>query len=133
MSEPLIEYRKIGLLATCIGNERIRLDADGGLYHARNTRECGECELWSDDWRKAGDLDAVDVERLLQEIRESGVLALPAATIDEAAEGGRREELVLRIDGAERRFAVQNCDVPPFRRAVQVLWGALQDSGSSSS
>ena len=35
-----LEYRRIGRLPTCIGNERIRIAADGEVSHSRNTVEC---------------------------------------------------------------------------------------------
>jgi hypothetical protein len=125
MGEPLIEYRKIGLLATCIGNERIRIDADGSLHHARNRRECEPGGLWSSEWRQVGKLDAGDLEALLRAIRATGLLALPAEMVDEAAEGGRREELLVMIDAVAHRFVVQNSDHPAFRKAVQLIWGTL--------
>jgi hypothetical protein len=125
MGEPLIEYRKIGLLATCIGNERIRVDAAGRLYHARNSRECDQGELWSSDWRQVGELDSADLDALLRAIRATGVLALPAEIVDEVAEGGRREELMVMIDAEAHRFVVQNSDHPAFRKAVQLIWGTL--------
>jgi len=125
MSEPLIEYHKIGLLATCIGNERIRVDAGGGLFYSRNSRECKAGELWSDGWQKVGRLDAVAVSTLLQAILGSGVLALPPITVDEGVEGGKREELMVMIDAVAHQFVVQNSDCSAFRKAVHLIWGTL--------
>ncbi|MBV5318505.1 MAG: hypothetical protein JZU50_11925 [Desulfobulbaceae bacterium] len=125
MRQPLIEYRKIGLLATVIGNERIRVDSDGGLYYSRNSHAHKAGELWSESWQKVGRLDAVAVSDLLRAIRGSGVLALPPVTVDEAVEGGKREELLLLIDQSLQHYVVQNSDQPAFRKAVQLLWGAL--------
>ena len=125
MSEPLIEYCKIGLLATTIGNERIRVDSDGGLYYSRNSHECMAGELWNGSWQQFGKLDAAAVHDLLQGIRESGVLVLPPVTVDEAVEGGKREELTLQIDAVMHRYVVQNSDQPAFRKVVQLLWGTF--------
>jgi len=125
MRQPLIEYRKIGLLATVIGNERIRVDPDGGLYYSRKSHAHQAGELWSERWQKVGRLDAVALGDLLEAIRGSGVLALPPVTVEEGVEGGKREELLLRIDQAVQHYVVENSDQPAFRKTVQLLWRAL--------
>lgn len=125
MNRTLIEYRKIGLLPTCIGNERIRIDMDGKRYYARNSHECEEGEPWSAEWQQTGVLDVSAMEALLRDIKESGVLTLPVVMTDESVEGGKREELFLWIDAAEHHFVMQNYDSPVFRKVIQLLWGVL--------
>ena len=125
MAESLIEYRKIGLLATCIGNERIRIDTDGGLYFSRNSRECLPGEIWSEDWRLVRRLDIAAVDKLVQDIKDSGVLELPPTMVDEEYEGGRREELMVVVDTVTHRYLVQDTDHPEFKVAVRSLWGIL--------
>lgn len=129
MAESLIEYRKTGLLATCLGNERIRIGEDGGLYYSRNNQECELGELWSDGWKQIGRLDSLAVKKLVRAIRESGILALPPTMIDEDIEGGKREELLLTIDTVTYRYVVQNSDVPPFKNVVRLLWGTFFEHG----
>lgn len=129
MAEYLIEYRKIGLLATCIGNERIRVDRDGGLYYSRNRHECKPGELWSDGWKQVGRLDSAAVRKLVQDIRDSGVLALPPSVIDDEFEGGKREELMLMIETVTHQYVVQNTDIPAFKKVVQLMWNTLFEYG----
>ncbi len=121
----VVEYRKIGLLGTCIGNERIRLADDGRVYHSRNTRECQAGEPWSADWQLVGTLKPTELAELAHELRRSGLLQLPPVSVDDAAHDGKREELDIAIDGASQRFVVQNVEVAEFRRAVRELWGAV--------
>jgi hypothetical protein len=130
--ETLIEYRKIGLLATCIGNERIRIDTNGGLYYSRNSQECEFGELWSDGWKLLGRMDSLAVIKLVRAIRESGLLALSPTMVDEECEGGRREELLLVIDTVDHRYLVQNVDDPSFKKAVRLLWGVLAEHGAAN-
>jgi hypothetical protein len=129
MSTLSLEYRMIGLLPTCIGNERIRLEPDGQVYHSRNTRECDDGQLWSSELRPVGRLEVTVVAALLQQIRSSGVLALPAESVAETVEGGKREELDLTLDDAERHFVVQNMYLPAFREAVRALVSTVQAAG----
>ncbi len=119
-----IEYRRIGRLATCVGNERIRVSDAGDVYHSRNSGPCGPGRLWNDDWQHLGRLDAEARSGLRQAIVESGILGSPAESIDESAEGGTREEIDLTLDRREHRFVVQNRENPAFRTVVTVLWGA---------
>ena len=125
MAGPVIEYHRIGLLATCRGNERIRIMADGRIDHGVNSRECEAGVLWSSDWQEAGRLDHEAMARLLAAVRHSGLLALPPSMIDEDAEGGRREELRVSLDGADHFYVVQNRDPPALRQVVRLLWDAL--------
>lgn len=129
MAETLVEYRKIGLLATCLGNERIRIGTDGGLYYSRNSQECELGELWSDGWKQIGRLDSLAVNELLQAIRGSGILVLSPTMVDNEVGGGKREELLLTIDTVTYRYVVQNSDSPPFRKVVRLLWGTFFEHG----
>ena len=121
----VIEYRRIGRLPTCIGNERIRIEGDGRVLHSRNTAECEPGMLWSAPWQTAGTLDVSALARLEQQIVETGVLQLPAQSIDDATEGGKREEIDLVLDGRSYRVVVENTDLPSFRAAVGLLWGVM--------
>jgi hypothetical protein len=124
-----VEYRSIGRLPTCVGNERIRIASDGEVSHARNTVECEPGSAWSASWRTAGRLDAGAMARLEREIADTGVLSLNPETIDETAQGGRREELDLVIGDREYHFVAENTDPPPFRAVVQLLWGVVFELG----
>ena len=119
----------LGLLATCLGNERIRTDVDGGLYYSRNSCECELGELWSDGWKQIGRLDSLALHKLLRAIRESGILDLPPTMVDNEVGGGNREELLLTIDTVTYRYVVQNSDAPPFRKVVRLLWGTFFEHG----
>jgi hypothetical protein len=131
LTAPVIEYQRIGLLPTCVGNERIRILADGGIEHSVNIRECEPGELWSSGWQQKGRLDDAALARLRAAIRQSGLLALPRAMIDEDVDGGKREELRVSIDGADHCFIAQNCDPPALRAVVRLLWDALAIAGLS--
>jgi hypothetical protein len=122
-----IEYRRIGRLPTCVGNERLRIETDGRVSHARNTAECEPGVQWSAPWQAVGTLDAPALARLEQQIVETGLLRLPAQSIDDAAEGGKREEIDLVLDGRSHHVVVENVDPPPFRAAVRLLWGVLAE------
>ena len=124
-----LEYRRLGRLPTCIGNERIRIASDGDVSHSRNSVECDDNAAWSTPWRVAGRLDAAALTRLTQQIIDTGILGLEAASIDETAEGGTREELDLTIDGREYRFVAENTDPPSFRAVVRLLWGVMFELG----
>jgi hypothetical protein len=124
-----IEYRRIGLLPTCLGNERIRIASDRMVSHARNIVECENDERWSAPWRLVGRLDAAAVMRLTQQIIDTGILGIEPASIDETAEGGTREEMDIAIAEREYRFVVENTDPPPFRAVVKLLWGVMFELG----
>jgi hypothetical protein len=125
MNDVVLEYQCIGLLATCLGNERIRITADGRVEHSVNTRECEAGQLWNNGWREVGRLDADALERLLHAIRQNGLFALPPTMIEEDVEGGRRDELRVRLDGVEHCFVVQNREVPELRSVVRLIRDAL--------
>jgi hypothetical protein len=120
-----VEYRSIGRLPTCIGNERIRVDSTGEVSHSRNTVECEPGFAWSAPWRPAGRIDAAAMARLSRQIAETGILESSRETVDESAQGGRREELDLALDGRDYHFVAQNADVLPFRAVVNLLWDVL--------
>ena len=120
-----IEYRRIGLLPTCLGNERIRIAGDGLVSHARNTVECDNGEKWSAPWRPVGTLEAAALTRLTQQVVDTGITGLEPESIDEAADGGTREEMDIVIQDREYHFVAQNTDPPPFRAVVKLLWGAI--------
>lgn len=120
-----IEYRRIGQLASCIGNERIRIARDGSVSHSRNFIECEEGKPWSESWHNVGRLDAAAMMQLAQRIVDSGVLELAPESIAEAAEGGKREEMDVTLDEREYHFVVQNADPPAFRTVVTLLWGVM--------
>ncbi len=124
-----LEYRRIGLLPTCLGNERIRIASDGLVSHARNTVECDSGEPWSAPWRPVGRLDAAAMARLTQQIIDTGVLGLEPESIDESAEGGTREEMEIALGEREYRFVAENTDPPPFRTVVKLLWGVMFELG----
>ena len=120
-----IEYRLVSLLPTCLGNERIRIAGDGRVSYSRNTAECDEGTMWSAPWRDVGWLDDAALLRLREQITGTGLLELPSESIDEAAQGSRREEIDLTIDQRKYRFVVQNAEAPPFRTVVKLLWAMI--------
>ena len=124
-----IEYRRIGRLPTCIGNERIRLAADGEVSHSRNTVECESDAAWSAPWRAVGRLDAAAVTRIRQQIVDTGIFGVEPESIDETAEGGTREEMDIALGEREYHFVAENTDPPPFRAVVKLLWGVMFELG----
>ena len=125
----MLEYRRLRRLPTCIGNERIRIASNGDVSHSRNSVECEADAAWSTPWRPVGRLDAAALARLTRQIVDTGILGGEAASIDEAAEGGTREELDLSIDGRDYHFVAENTDPAPFRAVVTLLWGVLFELG----
>jgi hypothetical protein len=120
-----LEYRRIGRLPTCIGNERIRITGDGEVSHSRNTVECEPGAEWSASWRPVGKLDAAAMARLTQQIIDTRVLESDPESIDETAEGGTRQEMDIAIGEREHHFVAENTDPAPFRAAVRLLWGVM--------
>ena len=120
-----IEYRRIGRLPTCLGNERIRIGSDGLVSHARNTVECDNGERWSAPWRPVGTLEPAAMAGLTQQVVDTGILGLEPESIDETTEGGTREEMDIALDGREYRFVAENTDPRPFRAVVKLLWGVM--------
>jgi hypothetical protein len=123
-----IEYRRIGRLPTCIGNERIRIAADSEVSYSRNIVECEADATWSAPWRTVGSLEAGALTRLTQQIIDTGILGLEPESIDEA-EGGTREEMDIAIGERECHFVAENADPPPFRAVVKLLWGVMFELG----
>jgi hypothetical protein len=123
-----LEYRRLGRLPTCIGNERIRIAHNGEVSHSRNTVECESSAGWSAPWRTVGTLDAAAMTRLTQQIVDTGILELDPESIDETVEGGTREEMDLTIDEREIHFVAENTDPPSFRAVVKLLWGVMFES-----
>ena len=124
-----IEYRRIGLLPTCLGNERIRIARDSMVSHARNTVECENGERWSAPWRDIGRLDPTAVTLLEQQIVDTGILGIEPESIDESTEGGTREEMDIAIGEREYHFVAENTAPPPFRAVVKLLWGVVFELG----
>ena len=117
-----MEYRRLGLQPTCRGNERIRVSADGRVWHSRNSRDCEPGVLWSDPWRPIGQLGEAALESLRRRVVDTGLLDAPSVSVDESAEGGSREEIDLSLDGRDHHIVVQNRRVPAVQRAVALLW-----------
>lgn len=131
MENPLVEYSRIGLHPTCIGNERIRLEADGRLFYAKNTRECAEGQLWSDELHFQGRVGANALAALIDAVKSSGVINLPETMVDPSAEGGKREELELSIDGIMFSRILENIEHPAFSAVVRHLRGLLVEMRAS--
>lgn len=131
MQNPLVEYRRIGLHPTCIGNERIRLEGNGRLSYAKNTRECAEGQLWSDELHFQGRVGADALAALIDTIKCSGVIDLPETMVDPSAEGGKREELDLFIDGIIFGRILENSEHPAFSTVVRHLRRLLMEMRAS--
>ena len=125
MDKVMVEYRKIGQLPTCLGNERIHISMDGRLFYSRNTRDCEEGQLWSDDWQEIGQLEADEAEKLARAITECGLFELETHWVNEDVEGGKREELDVAIGARSSHFVVRNGEPPEFREFVALLWAIV--------
>lgn len=123
-----IEYRRLGRLPTCIGNERIRVTADGQVAHSRNVVECAEGQAWSAEWTTSGRLDAPALAALEQDIRGSGLLEMAPQSIDDTAEGGVREELDVTLDERDYHWVVENVPAPALRAVVARLRGVVRST-----
>lgn len=132
MAAPLIEYRLISLHPTCIGNERIRLEMDGRIYSAQNSRECEEGQLWNAAWQYRGKVDAHVLGDFIDLIVSSGLIDLPEIISDPLTEDGKREELEVCIAGTVYSRILHNVDQPAFRLIVRQLWGLLTIVTTSS-
>ena len=125
MPEYVIEYHKKNLLPTCLGNERIQIDANGKVFYSRNSRECDEDEVWSDPLTEVSQLNAAQLRKLMAEIKTSGVMKMPVQLIDDTAEGGMREELSIVIDDKKKYFTLQNSDHAGFKKAIRKLYACM--------
>lgn len=126
-----IEYRRIGLLATSIGNERIRVDTSGRVFHSRNRAECHEGSQWCDDWEDVGELDRSQIEALWQAIDQTGILSVENAQIATDVEGGRREELEISYDGKNMVIVVQNIDCYELEELIRYLYDMIYMLGTT--
>lgn len=125
MAPLLVEYRCISRHPTCIGNERIRLERDGRLYWAQNSRECDEGQLWSAEWQYQGRVGGLELQAFMRLIQETGVLNLPEHSVDPDTEGGKREELELQINGKIHRCRLENTTYPAYSAVVHHLYGLM--------
>jgi len=91
--------------------------------------ECEADAAWSAPWRPVGRLETAALTRLTQQIIDTGIRWVEPESIDEAAEGGTREELDIAIAEGEYRFVAENTDPPPFRAVVKLLWGVMFELG----
>lgn len=131
MSSPLIEYRRISLHPTCIGNERIRLETDGRIYHAKNSRECEEGQLWSAGWQYKGKVDANVLAAFIDLVASSSLIDLPEIMGDSSVEDGSREELAVSMAGVSYCRRLHNAEHPAFRLVVRQLRGVLMSTLTS--
>jgi hypothetical protein len=117
-----VEYRSRGHFPTCRGNERIRVDAQGGVFHQLNDRDCDSADGWSAPYGAPRlTLSADERAKLASVIQTSGVLDLPPETADGARSDGRREELEIDIAGRRVVVAVDRTTVPAFTQVRQAL------------
>lgn len=117
-----VEYRSRGRFPTCRGNERIRVDAQGGVFQQVNDRDCDKRDGWSAPYgAPRTTLSTDDRAKLAHVIETSGVLDLPPVTSRDTASDGRREELEIDIAGRHVVVAVDRTAVAAFTQVRQAL------------
>ncbi|HET7500447.1 MAG TPA: hypothetical protein VFK02_05570 [Kofleriaceae bacterium] len=119
-----IEYRSRTHFPTCRGNQRIKVDAQGGLFAQTNDRDCPTTDGWSAPYGAPRfTLTADERARLARVITDSGVLALPPLTTDPkaASTDGHRDELEIDVSGRHVVVAVDQTTVPAFAQVRQAL------------
>ncbi len=125
--EPLqVEYRLVSLSPTCVGNHRLRVDADGGVYHAVNQESCPDrATPWSAPYPTAPSrtLDAAQRSRLVRLVR-GGFFDLQPSYANSLASGGFYEEIELSLGARRHRVQVRNTERPA---AFDALRRALLD------
>jgi len=121
-----VEYRQISKFPTCLGNRRIKVDADAGVYLAVNATECPRGERWSAPYPATPARTLSDAERqhLLDVIRESGFLELAARYANDDRDDGYVEEIDVTIAGTRHSVVVDNVDQPPFMKVRRALVSA---------
>ena len=119
-----IEYRSRTHFPTCRSNDRIKVDAQGGVFHQTNDRDCPTTDGWSAPYGAARfTLTSDERGELARVITESGVLGLPPLTTDpnSAATDGHRDELEIDLGGRHVVVAVDHATVPAFAQVRQAL------------
>jgi len=120
-----IEFRSITKFPTCRGNQRIKVDDQGGLYQMTNDADCPAGSAWTKPYPTQPGYQLSDDERarLGTLIETSGVLDLPPVSTDpkKAPTDGHREELEIDFGGRHVVVAVEHTDVAAFSRVRQAL------------
>ncbi|RNF86205.1 hypothetical protein [Montanilutibacter psychrotolerans] len=122
-----LEFRRISLQPGCLGNERMRVGADGALDYSQNLAECVPGQQWNSQWQHLGQLGADELSRLSGAVLDSGLLELEQISVDESVEGGSREELDLRFGDDSWHFVVQNTRPPAFVSVTRVIRQIVAD------
>ncbi|MFH7319968.1 hypothetical protein ACHHRT_05055 [Desulfurivibrio sp. D14AmB] len=123
-----IEYRRLGLLPTCLGNEALRVSGDGEIRHRKNHRECETDQLWSEPWRLIGRLEQEHLADLWQAVAATESLApLTALAEDEEDEedGGYEELLIVEKESTRRYLMRDFARRPVLAEVARRLWDAL--------
>lgn len=120
-----VEYRMISQAQTCLGNTRIRVDLDGSVRAARNTRSCPRGEIWSDpypdtptltlsSWQRARLMAAIDAEDVWTHATELA---------ESSTQDGYREELDIRLGDRTRTLLAANGTSAVIGRVRALLQG----------
>jgi hypothetical protein len=118
-----IEYRQISKFPTCLGNRRIKIDAEGNVFTAVNQRECASGSKWSDPYpaQPVRTLTPAARDQLAALVRDSGFLALQPRHEDPGVDDGSIQEIDAVIDGKAHAVSLDNTEQPAFARVRQAL------------
>jgi len=107
-----VEYRRIQAMS-CQGNQRVRIDPDGGLFVDVVTRDCPPGADWDGPWptQPARTLDAAERARLRDLITASGFFGLPPR-VEAPGHDGYRDELDVAVGGRRHSVTVERVEAP---------------------
>lgn len=126
-----VEYRSVTRHPTCLGNHRVKVDAQGRVFQARNDKECTEKgQRWSAPYpaQPARTLSAGELAALAQRVRRAGFFELPAQITDprKATTGGRVEEIEVQDGERRHQVSADNKSLPAFDEVRQLVLGKVQ-------
>lgn len=120
-----VELRRITKHPTCLGNERIKVDDQGGVVSAINQAECAPGTAWSTPYPAAPRYRLTTAERnqLGTLLQTSGAMDLPPLSTDpaKATADGLREELDIVVGARHAVVAIENTEVAAFSRVRQAM------------
>lgn len=111
-----VEYRRVSLSQTCLGNWKVRVDDAGNVFYARNTEPCPDGGNWSAEYpaEPQRTLGTWQLWRFRRAIPVKDLLALPEHVTDpnKAAMGGSQEQVHIVLDGNDHEVVFENVSHP---------------------
>lgn len=121
-----IEYRAVTRHPTCLGNQRVKIDAQGRVFQSRNDKECTEKgQRFSAPYpaQPARTLSAGELAGLARRGRRAGFFDLPAQITDpkKSTTGGQVQEIEVQDGGRRHQVSADNKTLPAFEEVRQLI------------